>query len=154
VKVPKPTDDLQSQLLDREAIRSLPQWYAHAVWQGDGDAFADLFADDGVIEKSGLGLSGTITGRTRLRANITEAIADRKPRPLVHNHVFELADATHATGYAYVEVLDGRAGYQRDAVAHYRDEYVKIGGEWNFQRRDVTLVWAREVFARQQRGLR
>jgi hypothetical protein len=140
-------------LLDREEIKSLPNRYCHAVWQGDSQLYTTLFADDGVVTESGLGVDRKIVGRHDLEAFAASASGERKPRPFVHNHVVELVDGTHAAGHAYVEVFDGMDGYVRNVVGWYRDEYVKVNGEWKFQRRDLTFLWARPQFVERMRAL-
>jgi uncharacterized protein (TIGR02246 family) len=129
-----------TELLDREAIRALPGRYCKAVWDQDPDAFAGLFAEQGVLAISGTAISRTITGRVNLRAMIANSMDSRPPGPLVHNQVVDMVDEAHAVGDAYVEVLGRTAGYARTAIAHYRDQYVKVSGQWLFERRDLRFL--------------
>src|ERR1700689_1873749 len=45
----KTTEQIVTELADREAIRELPQRYCDCVWRGDVDGLVGLFADDGVF---------------------------------------------------------------------------------------------------------
>jgi hypothetical protein len=146
-------EDAIRALQDQAEIKALLNRYCHAIWQGDSDGYATLFAEDGVVTESGLGISREIVGRAQLQAMAADASGKRKPRPFVHNHLVELADETHAVGYAYVEVLDGMDDYAKNAVGYYRDEYVKVDGAWRFQRRDLTFAWARPEFVEKLRAL-
>jgi ketosteroid isomerase-like protein len=127
-------------LLDREEIRSLALRYCHYVWEGDADAYASLFTEDAEITERGCGIDMTITGVAAIRSLIVDAASNRKPRPLLHNHVIDLRSDTHATGSSHVEVLDGTVDYAKSSTAYYRDEYVKVDGQWRFRRRDLTFV--------------
>ena len=45
----KSTEELVTELADREAIRELPVRYCDCVWQNTLDAMIDLFAKDGLL---------------------------------------------------------------------------------------------------------
>jgi uncharacterized protein (TIGR02246 family) len=135
-------------LLDREAIRTLPNRYSRAVWDQDPDAFAALFAEQGVLTISGTGISRTIAGRPNLRAMIANSMDSRPPGPLVHNHLVDMVDDTHAVGDAYVEVLGRAVEYAKTATAHYRDQYVKVSGTWLFEQRDLSFLAVSPAIAR------
>jgi uncharacterized protein (TIGR02246 family) len=45
----KSNDALIQEVIDREAIRTLPVRYCHCVWQKDPDSWANLFTADGEI---------------------------------------------------------------------------------------------------------
>jgi uncharacterized protein (TIGR02246 family) len=136
-----------TELLDREAIRQLVNRYCKAVWDQDPDAFAALFAEHGVLAISGTGTSRAVEGRENLRAMIAESMENRPPGPLVHNHVVEIVDGSRAVGDAYVEVLGRSVQYARTATAHYRDQYVKVAGDWLFCRRDLSFFSASPAIA-------
>jgi hypothetical protein len=147
------TAKAETRLEDIEQIRSLPNRYAHAMWQSDYESYGELFAEDGVVAETGLGLNRRITGRRELEALAKDASSHRKPRPLIHNHVIEFQSPNTAIGYAYVEVLDGLADYTKQAIGYYRDEYAKIDGAWKFARRDLTFVWGSSEFLSRLKAL-
>ena len=140
------TEATLSMLKDREEIKALVNRYAHAVWQGDAKTYASLFAEDGVIRETGLGISREIRGQANLEALAANVSGTRKLRPLVHNHVIDNIADGHATGYAYVEVFDIIQDFAKSSVGYYSDEYVKNAGVWVFQRRHLTFVWGSPQF--------
>ena len=58
----KTTEQIVTELADREAIRELPQRYCDCVWRGDVDGIVNLFADEGALRFS------AITRRPRTKA--------------------------------------------------------------------------------------
>jgi len=136
----KTTEQLVQELLDREAIRDLPKRYCHCVWTSDLDGIVNLFTEDGcMIMQSSKGPQ-TTPGRDKLRKTFARVVDELGPRPYIHNHVIQLKDATHASGTCYVELRDSKNDMRWLGTGFYNDEYVKIGGEWKFKSRDVTLV--------------
>jgi hypothetical protein len=45
----KHSETLLQEVIDREAIRTLPLRYCHCVWQKDFDGYVNLFTDDGAM---------------------------------------------------------------------------------------------------------
>jgi hypothetical protein len=91
------------EVIDREAIRTLPVRYCHCVWQKDVDGWANLFSEDGAISATDPSLPGA-EGREALRKMISSGLDTSKPRPFIHNHVVELLGPDRAKGTCYVEV--------------------------------------------------
>jgi hypothetical protein len=136
----KTTEQLVQELLDREAIRDLPKRYCHCVWTSDLDGIVNLFSEDGcMIMQSSKGPQ-TTAGRDKLRKTFARVVDELGPRPYIHNHVIQLKDAAHATGTCYVELRDSKHDMRWLGTGFYNDEYVKVGNEWKFKSRDVTLV--------------
>ncbi len=134
----KTSEQLLQELLDREAIRDLPIRYCHCVWQRDVDGIVDLFTEEGSIN-----LAGPDRPPTKGRANLLDvykrALDDLRPRPFIHNHVVELQGPDRARGTCYVEIRAVRDGESVIGAGHYEDEYVKVGDEWKFRSRDVSM---------------
>lgn len=130
------TDQLQ-QMIDREAIRSLPQQYCHCVWQRDLDGYVNLFTPDGSFTTSDPELAGA-QGHQGLRDMVAGSLDTLKPRPFIHNHVIQLLGPNRATGTCYVEVRMTRDGKKWLLTGWYDDEYVKVEGEWKFKSRRMT----------------
>jgi hypothetical protein len=59
--------------------------------------------------------------------------------PAVHNHVIELLGPDRAKGTCYVEVRLLRDGKKCLMTGWYNDEYAKVGGEWKFKSRQITV---------------
>ena len=70
---------------------------------------------------------------------IGEGLDTMKPRPFIHNHVIELLGSDTATGTCYVEVRLLRDGKKWAMSGWYNDEYAKVGGEWKFRSRQITI---------------
>ena len=136
----KTTEQQVQELLDREAIRDLPKRYCHCVWTSNLEGIVSLFSDDGCMIMQTAKGPRTTTGHEKLRKTFARVVDEMGPRPYIHNHVLQLKDATHATGTCYVELRDSKNDMRWLGTGFYNDEYVKVGGEWKFKSRDVTLV--------------
>jgi hypothetical protein len=134
----KSHDALLQEVIDREAIRSLPLRYCHCVWQKDLDGYVNLFTEDGTISTNDPTLPRA-QGRTELRRMIAEGLETMQPRPFIHNHVIELLGPDRATGTCYVEVRLLRDGKRWLMTGWYNDEYAKVGEEWKFKSRQITI---------------
>jgi len=134
----KSTETLMQEVIDREAIRTLPVRYCHCVWQKDLDGYANLFTEDGSISTNDPTLPRA-QGRAALRSMIGGQLDTAKPRPFIHNHVVELLGPDRATGVCYVEVRLLRDGKKWGLTGWYNDEYAKVGDEWKFKSRQITI---------------
>jgi hypothetical protein len=134
----KSSDTLIQEVIDREAIRTLPVRYCHCVWQKDVDGWVNLFSEDGAISATDPSLPRA-EGRDALRKMIGSGIDTSKPRPFIHNHVIELLGPDRAKGTCYVEVRLLRDGKKHYMTGWYDDEYVKVGGEWKFKSRRINI---------------
>ena len=132
------TETLLQEVIDREAIRTLPVRYCHCVWQQDLDGYVNLFTEDGSMSTNDPTLPRG-QGRKELRQMIGEGLDTMKPRPFIHNHVIELLGPDQATGTCYVEVRLLRDGKKWALMGWYNDEYAKVGGEWKFKSRQITI---------------
>ena len=147
------TQDLEAmvrELKDREMIKELTHQYAHCVRQNDVEGVANLFAQDGAVEMG----PTMVKGRAELRKFYAETLPKLgTPYDFLHNHVIRL-QGDHATGVCSVEVRGVHGGKSVIGAGHYDDEYLRVGGEWKFQRRKITLYyfvgheegWAKEKF--------
>ena len=132
------TETLLQEVIDREAIRTLPVRYCHCVWQKDLDGYVNLFTEDGSMSTNDPTLPRG-QGRKELRKMIGEGLDTMKPRPFIHNQVIELRGPDQATGTCYVEVRLLRDGKKWSLMGWYNDEYAKVGGEWKFKSRQITI---------------
>ena len=132
------SEALLQGVIDREAIRDLPIRYCHCIWQKDLDGYVNLFTEDGSMSTSDPSLPHA-QGREGLRKMISEGLETMKPRPFIHNHVIELLGADRAKGTCYVEVRLFRDGKKWLLSAWYNDEYARVGGEWKFKSRRITI---------------
>jgi uncharacterized protein (TIGR02246 family) len=120
------------RLADLVAIETLQARYCRFVDSGyasaadDPDAFAALFADDGVWAAAG----EPVVGRAAIREH---AAAGRRFRfHLVANPIVDL-DGDHATGRWHVLVaLTSRDGEAHWLAGRYVNEYVRTRDGWRF----------------------
>lgn len=134
----KKTETAIQEVIDREAIRNLPLQYCHCVWQKDLDGYANLFTEDGSFATNDPSLPRA-QGREALRTMIGGQLDVSKPRPFIHNHVIELQGPDRAKGTCYVEVRLLRDGKKWLMSGWYDDQYAKVGGEWKFKARQITV---------------
>ncbi len=121
------TESLLQEVIDREAIRSLPLRYCHCVWQQDLAGYVNLFTEDGAMSTNDPSLPRA-QGREELRKMISDGLGVMKPRPFIQ-----------AKGTCYVEVRLLRDGKKCLMAGWYNDEYSKVGGEWKFKSRRITI---------------
>jgi hypothetical protein len=124
-------------LLDREAIRALPNLYCHHVWRNDVEALVGLFAEDGVFDEPNL---GRIVGRDALREVYRRALGALSPKPYIHNHVVTLEGRDRASGACYLDLRVPSRPEAGPIAGYYDDRYVKENGRWLFAERKVTLL--------------
>lgn len=134
----KSTEAQVQEVIDREAIRTLPLRYCDCVWQKDLDGYVNLFTEDGAMSTNDPSLPRA-QGREGLRKMIGEGLDAMRPRPFIHNHVIELLGPDRAKGRCYVEVRLVRDGKKCLMTGWYNDEYAKTGEEWKFKSRQITV---------------
>jgi hypothetical protein len=120
-------------------IKDLLALYNIAIDSGDIDGFLATFAPDGIFD----GVHGRFEGTSGLRKFITaywtepEFARLRGTQHWITNVNVAVAGDT-ATSYCYGTVISaGMSGNQIMGTWHYRDELVKLGGEWRFALRYV-----------------
>jgi ketosteroid isomerase-like protein len=123
-------------LADLEAIRDLARRYAHHVWQGELEALADLFAEDGSMDP---GTRPPIVGRAALLAGFREMLtAGSTFLPFVQQHVVDL-DGDAARGTCYIDLRAEVNGESMIGAGWYDDRYVRTPDGWRFRSRKITL---------------
>jgi hypothetical protein len=139
-----------AEAIAREAIRDLVARYNASGDSGRVDSVLDLFWPDAAMEVGGPEAPRVHTGLEEIRSIFTGA-AETTFRPaatptaspfrhhvrhFVATHVVDFDDDTHATGYAYFQVL---MLHGLDHWGRYFDVYEARDGEWRFARRKVVL---------------
>ena len=138
-----------SGLLDTLAIRSLVDAYASAVDNGDGEAFAELFEPDGVIERgaaSEVSPARVHRGRAELTP-IPGNLAGKYDRTFhfVGNHASTI-DGDTAAGVTYCLAhhlnIDRHGSIDHVMFIRYLDD-VRRGsdGRWRFSKRKLVVEW-------------
>lgn len=136
--MPKSKDQIQA-LLDREAIRDLPLRYCDCVWRDDIEGIVKLFAKDGEFVIAIDGKETGAKGQSGLVALYRQGL-EIGPRPYIHNHVIEITDGKQAQGRCYLDLRSVKHNMEFIGAGHYADSYVKVKGEWKFQRRYFTAL--------------
>lgn len=118
------------------AIQQLAAAYCHLIDDGDGEALADLFTDDGTLEIVDL---VTSEGREQLVAN-GGMFPDVMPggRHIVHN-TWITGDGDTATMRAYLSNVQAGESPRYVQTGRYVDDLVKTGDGWRFRHRTLTL---------------
>lgn len=129
------------------AIRQLPMRYAVAVDSRNMDDLVALFVPDVRVGRDQ-------TGRAALRAWFVDTLS--KPKMSVHlvaNHVIDFDDADHARGIVYCrDELSRPDGTWDYGMLQYWDTYVRVDGDWCFQRRKFLRWYMVEALERPSHG--
>jgi bile-acid 7alpha-dehydratase len=123
-----PTDDL-------EAIKRLKYRYLRCLDQKRWDELSDCFTEDATSAYSGGKYS--FDGRDAIMDFLRKAMGSDSflSSHTVHHPEIELTSDTTAVGIWALrdEVIETRANIVIRGAAFYRDEYVKVGGEWKIR---------------------
>ncbi|NPC57864.1 nuclear transport factor 2 family protein [Caenimonas soli] len=126
-----------------EAIRSLRARYHELVNEDAGPRLYELFAPDAAIVYGG---RPEVRGRENIRAFFA-SFPVQSARQFIHNHVVDV-EGNHGTGFSYLDgrpVRDGKSYY---VVGRFDDEYIRIDGQWMFQRVVLSVHYMIEAAER------
>lgn len=115
-----------------EAIRALRARYHELVNEDAGNRLYELFAHDAHVAYGG---RPEVRGRDNIRAFFA-SFPVQTARQFIHSHVVQV-QGDRGTGSSYLDgrpVRDGKSFY---VVGRFDDEYIRLDGQWFFQR--VTL---------------
>jgi len=113
---------------DRDEILQLLYRYNHLIDAGDGEGWAGLFTDDGVLDAAG----HVVTGHAGL-AEFGASVGGM--RHVVANPVIDVSGDT-GTVQAYVFAFHGT---RVAIVGAYQDEVVRTPAGWRFAKRVLTI---------------
>ena len=110
------------------------------------DAFADLFAIDGVLD-----VGQPLVGREAIRQAMHQRSDKLRSRHVLSNIHIEVANPDRATGISYLSLYRyyGPQSLVNDAVdlegpaaiGHYSDEFVRTDAGWRFSRRELNFAF-------------
>ncbi len=131
--------DTVSILADEREIGRLVLNYARGADTRDGDLFASVFVEDGVLELDGR----ETAGRHRLGKIPGLLNAYAKTYHMVHN-TYITVDGDTATGEIYsashhLRPIEHTAMSDRVMYITYRDSYVRTAEGWRIARRKVEV---------------
>ena len=122
--------------------------YARAIDFNDHAAFADLFAEDGVLNAG-----RELKGRDAIVKSLTRRPAELRSRHVLTNIFTEVISGTEARGISYLSLYRhiGPASLEATAiefagpaaVGHYDDRFVLTGDGWRFKQRQLHLAFRR-----------
>ena len=127
---------------DQLDIQSLYALYNLASDAADVEAYANCFTEDGEMLSPEVGID--VHGQAALRAHKERDKANRGGRYRRHwngNVYLELLDDGSVRGRCYLIAYNGVAG-DLPVIADcgvYEDSLVKVGGDWKFARRTLTM---------------
>jgi ketosteroid isomerase-like protein len=129
---------------DRAEIEDLMARYLFALDFFDADAYAECFAEDGVLDWA----MGTVAGREAIRAEAAGMNAsmagvfgaETTVRHFVTNIAISVAGDRASTRAAWFEAYNnGPDGAPKmGTFGHYEDELARIDGHWRFKRRRIV----------------
>lgn len=126
-------------LIAEAAIRQLHAQFVDAAWRQDADAFAGMFAEDGVWKIAGM----EIVGRDEIRSTFArllgacERVSMIVNPPLLEVRGGEATSRTYVTEFARMKA-DGAFAM---TIGTYHDWYVETGEGWRFRRRHFGLQY-------------
>jgi ketosteroid isomerase-like protein len=126
-----------------EAIRALRARYHELVNEDAGPRLYELFAPDAAIVYGG---RPEVRGRDNIRAFFA-TFPVQSARQFIHNHVVDVK-GSQGTGFSYLDgrpVRDGKSYY---VVGRFDDEYIRIDGQWMFQRVVLSVHYMIEAAER------
>jgi ketosteroid isomerase-like protein len=129
---------------DRAEIEDLMARYLFALDFFDADAYAETFAEDGVLDWA----MGTVEGREAIRAEAAGMKASMASvfgaettiRHFVTNIAISVEGERASTRAAWFEAYNnGPDGAPKmGTFGHYEDELARIDGRWLFKRRRIV----------------
>jgi len=130
------------------AIRQLPYRYALALDSRNMDDLVALFVPDVRVGRDQ-------RGREALKTWFEETMsAMRTSVHLVGNHIVDVDDADHARGIVYCrdELEWPDRGEWEVGILQYWDTYVRVDGEWCFERRRFHRCYIVDALTRPAKG--
>jgi len=145
---PTGPDDRIDRLESLAEIQQLPVRYALALDSRDMDSLVDLFVPDVRVGRDD-------HGRPALKRWFSATMSEmRTSVHLVANHIVDFDDADHARGvvYCHDELEWPERGEWEQGKLQYWDSYVRVDGEWCFERRRFHRWYIADALVRPSVG--
>ena len=133
------------------ACQSLSIAYARAVDFRDYDAFAELFAEDGVLDTG-----RPLNGKDAIAKSIKQRSDELRSRHVLTNIFIDVIDEDNARGISYLTLYRhvGKASLEVGpapfdgpaAVGHYEDRFVRTDLGWRFARRKLQFAFKNDAY--------
>jgi ketosteroid isomerase-like protein len=134
--MPKSIEQRVQELEDRDEIKELTARYCWHVAHGEGEAVANLFTDDGVLDVQDADFK-PVRGREALLKFYKRSV--REPEvaiPFIQNHIIEVS-GDEARGTCGIEARFSRNGESVTAAGYYEDKYRRERGRRRFAERKL-----------------
>ena len=141
-------DDIMRRAIAHDC-QQLSIAYARTVDFGDYAGFANLFADDAILETSLV----QVRGKAEIEAQMRKRPAELRSRHVLTNIFIDVIDADHARGISYLSLYRhvGPESLQSEPIelsgpaiiGHYEDWFVRIPVGWRFERRKLHVAFRR-----------
>lgn len=122
-------------------INNLYAQYAHALDNGDAQAFAGTFTADAIFQPNTGPFQpdlGSFSGSAI--AGFVKATNAKRPRHLMLNVAVDRRSETEAIVQALFMLMDSTTG-QQTAIGKYDDKVALENGTWKFQLKSASFVW-------------
>lgn len=124
--------ELLDELVAEREIQRLIALYSQYADDGDGESYAQLFAEDGAIVAGG----ERVEGRDAVKAWLLRTL--RKPlRHLGVNVAITVESETAASGSMDLLLRTHDSGWQVWTTLRYEDQYVRTPRVWRFAERTL-----------------
>lgn len=130
------------------AIQQLPHRYGVAIDSRNMDLMVELFVPDVRVGRDEV-------GREALKRWFTKTMSQAKAScHFIGNHVVDFDDADHARGivYCHDELDHPQEGEWIQGQLQYWDTYLRVDGEWYFQRRKFHRLYITDWLDRPSHG--
>ena len=145
---PSTVEERLDRMESLAAIRQLPHRYGLALDSRNMEALVDLFIPDVRVGRDA-------TGRAALAQWFTAVMQEmRTSVHFIGNHIVDFDDADHARGIVYCrDELERPATEKWDVgTLQYWDTYVRVDGEWYFERRKFHRWYLVDALTRPAHG--
>jgi len=139
--------DAATRLEAIEAIKALKARYFFCMDTKDWAGFSAVFAEDCVMDMSGEAPDGVdpavmvFKGREHIVGAISGALATTVTIHHGHMPIIELTGDESATGiWAMEDIFYLPDGGHMEGYGHYREQYRKVGGQWQIAHTTVTRL--------------
>ena len=134
----KTTEQIVTELADRDAIRELPQRYCDCVWRGDVDGLVSLFADDGVWTTD----YGEAKGRDAIEQMLRSIVPVKGEGPQRKHYITNIIIKVSGDGADsisdYLVVRESGPDLIPVMGGTYKDKWVRQDGTWRFKRKELV----------------
>lgn len=124
---------------DRLAIRELIDTFAAGVMRIDSEYWGETWAPDGAWKLPSL--PEDCVGKDNIKAMFKEKLAYAESISMIAFPADTVVDGDTAEGKAYCrELIYTKEGAQKILFGCFHDQYIKLDGQWLFQRREYEIL--------------